>query len=246
MSLFSSIANSINSLDIPLEFLHKGIFHRLLVKISFKASNSDVMQIRIHSIELSDASVSDELSIFEQNVIDQDKEQIQKYIENIRKISDANAVYLGISLQHDTIHFEKLTEEQYKQLIEVLYNELREPKQQQQQSKQELTQDQITTRRKELQKQLNEINTKYNKKYETEMEKIEARHKVNVRMELAAYNRCRTDLRKRLEAAEKDETKAITDELEQLKQKVKPPTINLSNTYEELVKNFLSMINNTL
>lgn len=253
MSLFSSIANNINGLDVPLEFLHKGIFHKLLVKISFKESNSDVMQIRIYSIELSDANESGELSIFEQNAIDQDKEQIQKYIENIRKISDANAIYLGISLQHDTVHFEKLSEEQYNKLIEVLYDELHEAKQHQQpkqqsksKPKQELTQDQITARRKELQKQLNEINTKYNKKYETEMEKIEAQHKANVRTELATYNQRRADLRKQLETAEKDETKAITDELEQLKEKVKPTTIDLSSTYEELVKNFLNILSDSL
>lgn len=243
MSLFSSIASNMNGLDVPLEFLHKGIFHRLLVKISFKAPNSDVMQIRIHSIELIDASVSDELSIFEQNVIDQDKEQIQKYIENIRKISGVHAVYLGISLQHDAIHFEKLTEEQYKQLIEVLYDGLREPKPK---PKQELTQDQMIARRKELQKQLNEINTKYNKRYETEMEKIEVEHKANVRKENATYSQRRIDLCKRLETAERDETKAITDELEQLKQKVKPPTTDLSSTYEELVKNFIDMISKNI
>jgi hypothetical protein len=200
--------------------------------------------MRIYSIELNDADVSDELSVFEQNVIEQDKEQIQKYIENIRKIDNTNVVYLGISLQHNTIRFEKLTEEQYKQLIEVLYNELRESKQQ---PKQELTQDQITTRREELQKQLNEINTKYNKRYETEMEKIEVEHKANIRKENASYSQRRTNLRKLLETAERDETKAITDELEQLKQKAKSATSDLSSTtYEELIRHFINMISENI
>ena len=250
MSLFSSIANNMNGLDVPLAFLHKGIFHKLLVKISFKESDSgaiQILQIRIYSIELSDTSASGELSIFEQNTVDQDKEQIYKYIENIRKIDDTNVVYLGISLQCNAIRFEKLTEEQYNELIEVLYDELHASKQQQQQQpKQQLTQEQMIARRKELQKQLNEINTKYNTKYETEMKKIEAEHKATICTANASYRQRCTDLRKRLEAAERDETKAFTDELEQFKQKVKPAATDLSSTYEELVKNLLDIISDSL
>jgi hypothetical protein len=237
-----------NGFDVPLEFLHKGIFCKLLVKVSFKASNSDVVQIsqiRIYSLELSDTSASDELSVFEQNAIEEDKEQIFKYVENIRKIDNTSVVYLGISLRHNTIHFEKLTEEQYNELLEVLYNELRETKQCKQEPKQELSQDQIIARRKELQKQLNEIKIKYNKQYETEMRKIEAEHKIVIRNANALYDQRRTDLRKRIETDERNETKTITDELERLKQNVKPTPI-LTNEHEELIKSILSILSDSM